>query len=166
MADHRYRTIAARIVAGLIDAIVVLPFIGVMYLVDMPDISLWLVGMAMHVVNTAYFVILHGRNGQTLGKRVMNVRVVNANNETRISYRQSIWRESPLIAINLVFFTIEALLFLSKQDEPSAAIVAVYASIQPLPTWWFICDAVAALSNTKRRSIHDLIGGTVVVRER
>ncbi|MDQ5977203.1 MAG: hypothetical protein QG602_175 [Verrucomicrobiota bacterium] len=120
----------------------------------------------MLVVNTAYFVILHGRNGQTLGKRAMNVRVVSANDETRISYRQSFWRESPLIAINLIFFALEAIIFLSSPDEAPGAIVAIYTAIQRVPNIWFICDAATALSNPKRRSIHDLVGGTVVVRER
>lgn len=165
MSDHRYQTLGARFVAGIIDSIVVLPFFLVLTFVRMPSMVAWFVETLMVVVSLSYFVILHGRDGQTIGKKVMKVRVVGADTETRISYRQSLQRESPLIAINLIYFIVEVVLFASESGRESALLVAVYVAIQRLPNYWWIADAVTALFNPKRRSIHDFIGGTVVVNE-
>jgi uncharacterized RDD family membrane protein YckC len=165
MTDYRYQTLGARFVAGIIDAIVVFPFLAVMFAANLSEVVTWLVGVAMIIVNTAYFVVLHGRSGQTIGKRVMRVRVVRASDESPISYGQSLWRESPLILINVAFFVLEALLLASDHEATAGFIGTAYAVIQPIPNSWWIADAMTTLFNGKRRSIHDFIGGTVVVNE-
>lgn len=165
MPDRRYQTIGARFVASVIDTIVFLPLILAWYLIDPIEILQWLLGCGMFVVSTAYFVLFHGRDGQTLGKRLMNVRVVRANDEYRISYRQSMWRESPWITINAALLTIEAISIFPGSYGHSTTLGATYDAINALSYGWIICDSATALLTTKRRSLHDLIGGTVVVRE-
>ncbi len=165
MRDYRYQTIGARFVASVIDSLVFLPFIWTWFLVGKSELLLWLYGIAMFGVSTAYFVILHGRDGQTLGKRLMKVRVVRADDENRISYRQSMWRESPWITINAILLIIEAVSVFPGPYVHSTTLGAIYDAINALSYGWIICDAGTAIFTTKRRSLHDLIGGTVVVRE-
>jgi uncharacterized RDD family membrane protein YckC len=165
MSDYRYQTIGARFVASVIDSLIFLPLIWVWYLAEMTEAIFWLFNLAMFVVSTAYFVILHGRDGQTLGKRMMKVRVVRATDENRISYRQSLWRESPWITINVILLIIDTVFVFAKPYDQSTTIGATYDVINTFSYCWIICDSATALFTSKRRSLHDLIGGTVVVRE-
>lgn len=165
-SPSRYHTLWLRFIAGVIDLIVVAPFLVYVLMVAPPTfaVSTWAFSCAMVAGSSAYFVVLHAKYGQTLGKRLMGVRVVHVADEGSISLRQSLSRETPLIAINLFLLAMDAAVIVVGPEQAGASLAMLYAAVQPLPNLWFFADAGTTLTNRKRRSLHDHIGNTVVVR--
>ena len=166
MNETRYQTLWPRFCAGFIDIIVVLPFLVALFAFDLSSLTWirWILSFVMILVNTTCFVLMHARSGQTIGKKAMNVRVVDSSTEDGITLKQSLWRESPLIAINVLFVIIEFAIIVSGVESVAAPLMAAYTLIQRLPNLWVIVDAVTSLFNSKRRTLHDFIGRTVVVK--
>lgn len=54
----------------------------------------------------AYFVIMHGLRGQTVGKKLCEVKVLDVS-ETRLSFKQAVWREIFPIITTVVAFAFE-----------------------------------------------------------
>lgn len=89
------------------------------------------------VVAFAYYVLQHGRWGRTLGKRVMSLRVVRADDADAISYGQAAWR--------LLF---EYLVTVATCGVGGLVDVA-----------WILWDK-------RRQALHDKVARTIVVRAR
>lgn len=168
MNEDRYHTLWLRFCAGFIDLIVLAPFLVALLLLNPPRATLtwtnWLLVAAMVVVNTSYFVLMHARSGQTLGKKVMKVRVVDSTTEEAITLRQSWWRESPLLAINVALLVTESAVILAGGERAIAPLALLYLLLQYTPNLWAISDALTSLFNSRRRTLHDFIGRTVVVK--
>jgi len=166
MNETRYQTLWLRFCAGFIDIIVVLPFLVALLVLNLSTLTWvgWILSLAMVVASNTYFVLMHARGGQTIGKRAMKVRVVDSTTEDGITLRQSLWREFPQILINVLFVGVELAIILSGTESVHASLVVAYLFIQRLPNLWVFADALTSLFNPKRRSIHDFIGRTVVVR--
>ncbi len=110
-----------------------------------------------------YSIVLHGRYGQTIGKRLCGVRVVDIS-ERPLTWVQAALRDLP----NLIY--------------PSWALVGaarlILAGLDPYPTmpseadlqgiflWnmWVAVELLTTLTNSKRCSIHDFLARSVVVR--
>ena len=112
-----------------------------------------------------YSVALHAHYGQTFGKIVMGVKVVDVS-ETKLSIRQAILRD-----IVPIFFSVLSI---------ASALPRIFSGLGPYKTagelswidygWasgsliWFLLEVVTMLTNEKRRAVHDFIAGSVVVR--
>ncbi len=129
--------------------------------------SFWQVvlGGMTEFVCIAYFVGMHAKYGQTLGKRVARVRVVSTLDETPIGWAAALRRERPwLIFVPLA--VVYDLTWITGDANGDAGTQLPYAP-DPMMTiyyMWLAADIGCALVNKKRRSLHDYIGGTVVVR--
>ena len=133
------------------------------------DTALWLAVIVIvwgyPVITWVYSVYLHGRFGQTVGKMVTRVRVVNALTEEPITVRHALLRDCVpiLISIPLLIYNSYLLLIESPVRESS--------TINELANWtfyiggiWWLVEIITMLTNNKRRAVHDFIAGTVVVR--
>ncbi|WP_019027748.1 RDD family protein [Colwellia piezophila] len=113
-----------------------------------------------------YAIFMHGYFGQTLGKMVMDVKVLTHDTETEIDIKQALRRESVNLALNIAWVLI--ILVVATSLEMSGAISEglSYAVIGfgILGFIWGVSEFVTMLFNDKRRAIHDYIGRTVVVR--
>ena len=113
-----------------------------------------------------YAIFMHGYFGQTIGKMIMDVKVLNYDTETEISVKQALRRESVNLALNI--FWVLLILVVATSLEMSGAISEglSYAVIGfgILAMVWGISEFVTMLFNDKRRALHDYIGKTVVVR--
>jgi len=113
-----------------------------------------------------YAICMHGYFGQTLGKMVMDVKVLNHDNEAEINIKQALRRESVNLALNITWVLI--ILVVATSLEMSGAISGslsyVVAGFGILAMTWGISEFITMLFNDKRRAIHDYIGRTVVVR--
>ena len=156
----KYRTFWPRVWAGLIDSAVFLP----LSLADTwvwatlpasPLLVLWFVAVSFSFV--AYTTLLHGFFGQTIGKRVTRVKVLDVS-ESKLSMKQAVLRESVYVVLILYGLVIDLPTVASGQN-PYAHLVSAYASLV-----WFLLEILTMLSNAKRRAIHDLIARSVVVR--
>jgi uncharacterized RDD family membrane protein YckC len=165
---RRYDTFWKRFFAGWIDGLVLLP-ISVLdfYLLSphRPELLLILWGCFSFSIGPVYSVMMHARFGQTVGKMVEGVKVLNLDEDRLPSIRQAFLRDIGDIVNN----ALSLLLFLRL------VIIGRYAGLGSLGSGagqllsygtflWFLLEIVTMLTNHKRRALHDVIAGTVVVR--
>ena len=111
-----------------------------------------------------YFILGHGLYGRTVGKKTQNVRVVDFKTEQPISMSQAFRRELLFIILTLIVLTISALIdFIPVTNESTVSTLGY--SVIFLQLVFIIVQVIYCLKNPKRRALHDLIGGTVVVRD-
>lgn len=163
--DDKYSTFWPRFFASIIDGIflsVTGALLGLL-LGFSPDFLSFLKEYVSPFAILGYFIILHGIYGQTLGKLLTSVKVVNHTDEGPITMAQSILREcTPLIVFAIALFV----LFLSPVDEnghiPETS--QIILSISGLFHFtWILIELLTMLLNEKRRALHDYIAGTVVI---
>ena len=114
--------------------------------------------VASRILCLGYFVVLRARGGQTLGKRATGV-VVVTNALERPSFVPAVRRYAPAIIYLLVFvaFSWPADVSLQVGAGRAMALVSVIS-------YWIVAEGVTMLASRRRRSLHDLIGGTVVIK--
>ena len=176
MSDHdvlhdrpaaRFGTAWLRFCASVVDGVIFAPLIALLHFLG-PHIhspalmlALWLAYSACAI---AYRLLLHGFRGQTIGKMLLKVKVLDLS-ETPLSMRQALVRDSPWILILLIqlpwiaAFAMAGGNILQWDVEPPMPLVVMY-----LPVAFGLLTAVALLLSSKRRALHDLLAGSVVVR--
>lgn len=161
----KYRTLEPRLGALILDLILLLPLAIFDELIKSAGFSppvkfalFFIVGLA----ETAYYIILHGLFGQTVGKMLMNVRVLDAATESEIKFRQAFMRDLPLVLLIVGTFVFS---YPAAPDEIDPNSPAYWKNpFTVLLVVYGIVDLLSALTNDKRRALHDYIAGTVVVR--
>lgn len=113
-----------------------------------------------------YAIFMHGYFGQTIGKMIMDVKVLNHDTETEINVKQALRRESVNLALNISWVLIILVVATSLELSGSLSEGLSHAVIGfgILAIVWGISEFVTMLFNDKRRALHDYIGKTVVVR--
>ncbi|MCG8579138.1 MAG: RDD family protein [Bacteroidales bacterium] len=164
--DNKYNTFSGRFWAGFFDGIILLPFVLFDFIFLKPDKSLFIVIPWLLISYTMYFaysILLHWKYGQTVGKRIMKVSVVDVSEEKGLSLLQALLRDSIplfiqiLVLIKLVIVTIKIGHY-SEIDIAHESVMLSYVSLA-----WFIIEVVTMLTNKKRRALHDFIAKTVVI---
>jgi uncharacterized RDD family membrane protein YckC len=172
--EKRYRTFGPRFWTGCVDSCVFLPSTVTISLLLSLDIPRLLAAMLVIIQNLAwvvYTVIMHARYGQTIGKMVTKVRVVDFRTEGRISWLQAWVREGIPLLVSLGLVGYDVYVIFSGQITPrDYANGEAYKNDGPfwllsaIPGIWFLAEVLSMLTNRKRRALHDFIAGTVVVR--
>ena len=157
----RYRTFTQRCISAIIDSLVFLPL---NLLVDPLKESAEPFAFAgwhlLEVVfTTAYFVYMHGRWGQTLGKMVMGVKVLPLDEKNTIGYKRAFLRECIWLSICLIGLTY--MVIGSNSNDRGDDVFGEIVFFPAILT--LTLELLTMLFNHKRRSIHDLLAGTVVV---
>lgn len=171
--SEKYETFGPRFWTGSVDACVLWPvsiLLSMLASLKLPPALFLAVVIAESLVWLAYAVVLHAKYGQTYGKRVCKIRVVDHQTEGAISFKQAFLRESIPVLVTLGIVGYEGYLILSGEMTQDAVIKGEYASqtsfqvLTLLPLLWFVAEVITMLTNEKRRALHDYIAGTVVVR--
>ena len=154
-AAMRYRTTMPRFWAGLVDQAVLFPSKLLLALAT-PWLPLYLIALFEIALSTAYSILLHAHYGQTVGKWVCKIKIVDHLTATQISLNQAFLRDSGLL-VGLLYAAsvLKGEEFDPNQLTGTAALVA---------GTWFILEIISMLLNKKRRALHDLLAGTVVIR--
>jgi len=170
----RYSTFGPRFWTGSVDACVLSPitFIATaLLLLNIPKIAAALLVVLENVGWLFYTVVMHALHGQTVGKMVTKVQVVDFRTERSISWRQAWLREGIPIFLSLGILGYEVHSILTGRVSPSSLANGeeligskAFWLLSALPALWFLAEVVTMLTNEKRRALHDLIAGTVVVR--
>jgi uncharacterized RDD family membrane protein YckC len=173
-ADQRYSTFAPRFWTGTVDRFVVAPVAltaTALFALQPPRIITALIFIVENLAWVAYTIVMHARCGQTVGKMVTRVRVVDFATEGSISWLQASIREGipALISVGLLGYLVSAIVTgQTSPDDPyrpaSPAGTIPYRGLFALPLLWFAAEVVTMLTNPKRRALHDLLAGTVVIR--
>jgi len=115
------------------------------------------------ILNLSYNIGFHWKFGQTLGKMVAKVKVVDVVNEGPLSFKQAFVRDVVYVVLEGLEFIFLGILLVNGTEsllEPLASIdtysmFAMYA--------WLAADILVCIKSAKNRALHDLIAGTVVV---
>lgn len=162
----KYQTTMRRFWAGIVDGVILIPlgwlddlvfstarptaFIVAWMLVSYP--AYWLYG-----------VLMHGFYGQTLGKILLKVKVLDVS-EAPVTMWQAFLRDSIYIAINTAALIITIYFLLRGEQIDAESVIAANAVLLSAALLWFLAEILTCLTNPKRRALHDLIAGTVVVK--
>ncbi|SRR6266567_2963324 len=170
----RYSTFGPRFWTGSVDACVLSPitFIATaLLLLNIPKIAAALVVVLENLGWLIYTVVMHALHGQTVGKMVTKVRVVDFRTERSISWRQAWLREGIPMFVSLGILGYEVHSILTGRVSPSSLATGEeligsrsFWLLSALPALWFLAEVLTMLTNEKRRALHDFIAGTVVVR--
>jgi uncharacterized RDD family membrane protein YckC len=172
-------TFSQRLAAALIDLAVFLPVIAAqaIFFKHSKGLAIALV-IPLSFCFLAYVIYCHGRYGQTIGKRVMRIRVLTISRE-RLAWSNAWARSSVDIGLTALS-TLSFFVALLHIPESLYYVDSYFEQIKNLqayePFWtswsatatqvWVWGEFVTMLFNKQRRALHDFIGGTVVVSER
>lgn len=112
----------------------------------------------------AYFILLHGKYGQTVGKRIMRIKIFDLSGKP-ILMRQAIRRDIVLVGLGVALLIVDLPLYLAGQiayeagQQSQLRILLTFAA-----TIWMMLEFLTMLCNERRRSVNDFIAGTVVMR--
>ena len=162
----KYNTFGKRFAAAIVDGIIFMP-VGYLlnYLTSFDTISYGIISSLINTFAwTAYFVIGHGKYGQTLGKRLMDVKVLSLDEKNTIGYKKAFIRESVWFFTEIATIGYFAITFFSDSYvSPFYGIdnVSIFLSLTSL--LWLVAELITMLFNDKRRAVHDLMAGSVVI---
>lgn len=165
--ERKYDTVLNRFAAGIIDGLIFLP-VGLLFSSLTDELTagtIVLTNILQNLLYAAYNIIGHGRYGWTIGKKAMGLKVLDLNERETIGYWRAFLRESVWIVLGLL-----GVVYYFVQDNSTAPFtdtgfsLADYLSL--ISTAWFIVEIVSTLTNPRRRAVHDLLAGSVVVDNR
>jgi uncharacterized RDD family membrane protein YckC len=162
----KYRTFLPRFCAGFIDGIVLLPVsLAVSWAssqAPMPVLVLLVLASGMIVI--AYSVLLHGWYGQTVGKKLLGIKVLDLS-ESPLSMRQAFLRDLPWIVLSsLTMIWCTSQIIAGGNPLGFGQNAQVPPILNYINLLWFSVELVTMFTNAKRRALHDWIAGSVVVR--
>ncbi|GJQ61006.1 MAG: hypothetical protein SCALA702_00590 [Melioribacteraceae bacterium] len=174
---EKYHTFWPRFWSPFIDGMILYPItiiVSIIYLnVELTVIVYLLLSLIDHTAVYIYTIYYHGKYGHTIGKKVCNLKVVDNQTEAPISYMQALKREIvPIILLVIALFSLSlnfesyfALIDPTKMNELQTGPMMVWTMVVGgVFLFWFLAEVLTMLTNDKRRALHDMIAGTVVVR--
>ena len=166
MDTKKYRTGLKRLWAAIIDGIVFIPFLflGRWIYKTTDNVSVlfcWTTFLVFAPI--IYSIFLHFKFGQTYGKWVVGVKVLNIRETTTLTLRQSIYRDGFYLLVAIIALLYYGSLLMRNSDQET--ILTEYSSFSDNPIfWWTLIELITMLTNSKRRALHDFIAKSIVVR--
>ena len=158
--QYKYHTFFPRLSAMLLDGYLMVPFrwleaeiiaklTGGLY-----DFFIWFILVDMIL----YSILFHSVFGQTLGKKLVKIKVVNNKDESKIGFKQAFIRDVfPLLIMTYLFFA-------GTYENIDIFNINLFYLITSAYVIWTLVEVVTMLFNKKRRALHDYLAGTVCVR--
>lgn len=168
MTESKYSTFWPRFRAGMIDFFILLP-LGLLFqftFAHTSSVPLRILACAVNsTIWVGYSIWMHGKYGQTLGKMICKVIVLDVS-ERPLTMRQAVWRD----IFNVVVFPISLALDITRilhgiDISKSAENTLLDQIIGYSGLGWFLLEVGTMLLNDKRRALHDWIAGSVVIRK-
>jgi uncharacterized RDD family membrane protein YckC len=177
-APPEFAGFGARLGASFFDTFIILPFIIFeIFAGEHSRAASVVVHVATSVVFVGYQIIFHARHGQTVGKMIAHIKVTDLNFR-KIGLGRAVLRSSVdlIFQILVVYLVVQGIYLIPepefvslgfiKQNEKINALVPMLMIVSNLQFVWALSEAFVMITNHKRRSIHDFIAGTVVVKVR
>lgn len=175
--ELRYSAFWQRVGATLIDFLILSPLIALDFFMEGRSRMYHLYALAPAELLSAFlYLFMVVKYGGTPGKLLMGLRIARLDGAV-VTWKEAALRYAPLWLLNIALslVTIGAALGMTDEAyksleylERSDAMDAQAPMIQVL-AWlmmaWMFASLVAMLANDKRRTLHDFIAGTVVVRK-
>jgi uncharacterized RDD family membrane protein YckC len=161
---EKYQTFFPRFIALLIDSFIMVPlFVFDQWFreAELPHSFFYFWIPLSSLVFPAYSITMNAKFGQTLGKMWMKVKVLDVS-ENPLTIRQAMLRDTPQIIFSLSAIIIGIIAL--PYNENAVEMMYVFGIFNAVSGIWGLADIVVFLTNDKRRALHDLIAGTVVVK--
>jgi uncharacterized RDD family membrane protein YckC len=165
----KYETFWKRLFALFIDGLI-LSLLNKLFKF-MPETNSIILSTIISIIQSSlpyiYAILLVGKFGQTIGKMIMGVKIVDYSSESKATYYQAFARE--MVPLFIVAATLIILMIsISGEDLQNFKLSTFGLIILFLPSWmlliWSILEIVTMLFNDKSRALHDIIADTVVVK--
>jgi uncharacterized RDD family membrane protein YckC len=149
---EKYQTILKRIIALILDGIfTIVPFSIIAQYTNIENESVNnLFILSKTFLPFIYFILMNYLFGQTLGKMVVSIRIVDVSETRKISFKQAIIRESIWIGLGFIDFII-------NKTFANTSWRNVISLFDLIIIAFIIGIIIATLKNEKRRAIHDII---------
>jgi len=165
----QYRTFWPRLLAAVIDGLVFMPLGIANKPLSLPTLSgTVLISWAIFyfVFTSAYVILMHNWFGQTIGKMVMRVSVVDVSEMRLPTLWQAFLRDVGDIflgGVPLVYFIYLVSNHRYFGHQQMTGVLGQFFSTGG--SVWSVLEILTMWFSNKRRALHDVIAGTVVVRE-
>lgn len=163
---NKYNTFWKRLWAAIIDGIILYPLVFVDTAFDNSNHQpLFVIGKFLSTfLYILYFIILHAKYGQTIGKKLMNIKVIDIAEINLIGFKRATIRELPwIIANGLIFLYLLKFFFLKNTDL--IGIKEKYDDLSFIISFaWLAIELISMLTNPKRRAVHDWLAKSVVIK--
>lgn len=163
---NKYETFWRRFFAGLIDGVIFIPMGLVDYFImDSGNTLILAMGAVLSYSSFyVYTIYFHWSTGQTLGKKWMDVRVIDKSETRLLTLKQSFRRDSIYIVLEMIGLIVLLSKIIQQGKYPfGESIIENY--LDWLTTLWFLLEIGTMLINEKKRAIHDLLADSVVIRD-
>jgi len=178
MVNMKYAGFWRRLLAVLIDTLVLMPFIALFLWLDSLSRTVAIaIAIPTAVLFWAYDFYLHGRYGQTVGKMVARIQVRRLDGSP-IGWREAFLRSSVDFAFAVILtvggvyglcgvsaYEYEHIGWLKLNEYLAAFRPVYYEPVDKMQSVWFLSEVVVLLFNRKKRALHDFIAGTVVAHK-
>ena len=165
---EKYNTSGARIGAAIVDSFIFVPFSFLSeYLTEVLSnttglLILW-TSISLSLFQF-YSIFMHGKYGQTLGKKSMSIKIVTFGDELPITYRQAFIRDLPYTVLVLLDIFLTICFILVPELAYNSLLINITTILGYAGFFWLLLEIITMLFNDKRRAIHDLIAKTVVIK--
>ncbi len=163
---NKYDTFWHRFFAGFIDGLIFLPF-GIIDFFMKRGVDGFLIFPWLIISYSAFFVYsiyFHWTRGQTIGKKMMGVKVVDVSEEKLLTLKQAIMRDSVYAGLQIVALILVIINIVHYQRYTMTIEEEALGGLLPfVGQAWFILEVVTMLTNDKRRAFHDFMAGSVCV---
>lgn len=158
--ELKYQTFWPRFNAALIDSLLLMAVThGPKLIWD--DWRLIFSDLTANSVFLIYSVTMHGIFGQTLGKMLYKVRIVDVAQERNIGFKRAFIRD--LVPLALVLIAWCNMIFMTDGSTENGA-NSSYSILNSLGIGWLVLELGTALLNKKSRALHDFMAKTVVIK--
>jgi uncharacterized RDD family membrane protein YckC len=184
---ERYFTFWRRLGASLFDSLMLLPvsYFAAKY-IDLNDPLTYFIWTALPVLAfIVYNVMLTGMAGQTIGKIIMGIKVLDLDEQSVVGIKRAFYRESVYFTIEIVGLLVigyQAFVNGSISSEMTTTVVnhsveagnasgsissgtsiTVNSVFVATHYCWIALELITMLFNSKRRAIHDFLASSVVI---
>ena len=162
---ERYLTFWRRVGAGLFDGLIIWVFS--LLIINFANFQNWELqlfwSLVIFVFASLYMIVLTGLVGQTLGKMVMGIIVLDESDEKSfIGIKRAFFRESVPIILQAIGMVI-SVVYHFVQPASYESLVIIDDIIANASWGWFIAELVTMFFNERRRAVHDFLASSVVI---
>ena len=175
--DDVYAGFMPRLGALLLDFLIMLPVMGlVLYLSNVSKAGSLYGNIISLFFGLAYYVVLVKIYGGTPGKLILKLKIIQKNGDD-VDWKAAFYRYSveffiAILGLYVLFLTLNLIddsTYISLGFMKRAQTIS---TLNPLPntihTWlsgaWVLIGLIVLLTNARKRTTHDFIAGTVVVK--
>jgi uncharacterized RDD family membrane protein YckC len=178
----KYAGFWRRLIAYIIDASIVGVFAFIVnYFTSSSKLLTTYLSAPQTIISCLYYILLHARSGQTIGKQVVDIKVVN-NDGSDIGLKRSFIRYSVPFTLSLALAVGNSIAYLKMNDSMFANGAAGFLSSEyrlfskfltdnnPFSKYtivllglWFIGSLISLIASEKKKALHDYQAKTVAI---